>query len=98
MRKPAEVLELALATLDEHTDSCYMCCHLDWLHVQEYISEQECLDTRRVVRKSIDFRTTLRGYLADKGIVPRGVFSQDAKYRPYMVEFYTNLIATLKQE
>lgn len=98
MRKPAEVLELALTMLDDHDDSYYMCLHLDWMYMKEHITCEECFDTKAAVRNSIEFRVTLRGYLVYKGILPFTIVTMQPEYRPYMVEFYTNLIATLKQE
>lgn len=98
MRKPAEVLELALTLLDENKDSCYMCVHLDWMGLEGYILQDEKFDTRSCVLSAIGGYSTLGGYLRSIDIVPWDLMSDSPEYRPYMVEFYTNLIAKLKQE
>lgn len=97
MRKPWEVLELAISTLDEFSDSCYMCNHLEWLFLEERITMDECENAKHVVRASIDYRNTLRGYLVDKGVIPWHIVSCAAEYRPYQVKFYTDLVIKLKE-
>lgn len=98
MRKPAEVLELALTLLDKYEGSYFMCFHLDWLSLKGYIDDIECRHTQHEVRKAIRFRTTLCSYLWEFGDVPMAISSSDAEFRPYQVKFYTDLINKLKQE
>ena len=98
MRKPAEVLELALSLLDSFDGSYFMCLHLDWLELEGLITQDEKFDTRSVVMESLKGYTTLSGYLTSKGIKPYLINSYMPEYRPYQVTFYTDLINKLKQE
>lgn len=99
MRKPAEVLELALSLLDmSRHHSYYMCCHLDWMDYEGYISTEEKHAARSCIAIAICGFGTLRSYLFSINVIPYGLYSDSPEYRRYQVEFYTNLIATLKQE
>lgn len=98
MRKPWEVLELALSLLDEYEDSYFMCNHLDWLEMKGLITQEEKFATRTVVMSSIKGYSALSGYLTSIGVKSYLILADAPEYRPYQVEFYTNLIATLKQE
>lgn len=98
MRKPAEVLELALTLLDSHSRSEFMCIHLDWMEELGHISTDEKHATRMVIMVAISPWSTLSGHLRSKGVMGTYQLAGTIGYRKLQVTFYTNLIATLKQE
>lgn len=99
VRKPAEVLELALTLLDLNKDSYFMCYHLEWMAGKGgYISDDECTIAQQAVRHAISYLSTLSVYLWVSGEMPMSVAARDPEYRPYQVKFYTDLVNKLKQE
>ena len=98
MRKPAEVLELALSLLFEHNANRFMCNHLDWMEAQGHITLEEKHATRSVIMIAISPWSTLSGHLRNAGVMRPGQMSGSCGFRQHQVTFYTNLIATLKQE
>ena len=99
MRKPAEVLELALSLLDENkVDNHYMCVHLDWLEQGGHITMEEKHATRSIVVAAISPWSSLSGHLRSVGVMKDREMSDSPGFREHQVTFYTNLIATLKQE
>lgn len=99
MRKPAEVLELALKLLNLNKNSYFMCSHLEWMAGKGgYITDNECIIAQQAVRHAIAYQSTLSAYLWVSGELPITVAARDPEFRPYQVKFYTDLINKLKQE
>lgn len=99
MKHVSQTLELAIKLLDK--DPCYahyICVHLDWMNVQEYITEEELADARAVVIEAIGNEVTLAGYLRTKKLMPHNISVHSAEYRPYQVKFYRDLIAKLRAD
>lgn len=99
LRKPAEVLELALTLLDENKcDSHFMCLQLDWMEFHNYITQAEKFATRTTVMCAISPWRTLGSHLRSVGVLSANETSGSAGYRKHQVKFYTDLINKLKQE
>lgn len=99
MRKPAEVLELALTLLDANIkESKFMCAQLDWLEFHSRITQSEKLATRTVVMHAISPWNTLSGHLRSVGVMQPDTSSRSPGFREHQVKFYTDLINKLKQE
>ena len=99
MRKPAEVLELALTLLDVNVhESKFMCIHLDWMEFHDYITLAEKHAARSQVIRAISPWATLSGYLRSIDVLKTGETSGTAGFRDHQVKFYTDLINKLKQE
>lgn len=98
MRKPAEVLELALSLLFEHEANTFMCIHLDWMEAQGHITIEEKHATRSVIMIAISPWSTLSSHLRSTGVMQRDQLAGSCGFHKHQLTFYTNLIATLKQE
>lgn len=99
MRKPAEVLELALTLLDDNKyESHFMCLQLDWMEFHNYITQAEKFATRTTVMCAINPWNTLGGHLRSVGVMQPDASSRSPGFRAHQVKFYTDLINKLKQE
>jgi hypothetical protein len=97
MRKAHETLELALSLLDQNPcNREYMCCHLDWMDMQGYITIAESSDAQGVIRRSIGNCATLAQYLRETEAMPQQVAVLSVEFRHYQETFYRGLISKLQ--
>jgi hypothetical protein len=95
----SQTLELALSLLDNDPDSnAYMCCHLDWMAVRDYITGQEANDAKDAILPLLGGWVTLAQYLRDTKAMPQHVAVLSPEYRHYQLTFYRGLIARLRAE
>lgn len=99
MRKPSEILELAISLLEEDEEhNRFMCIHLAWMHDHGHISICEERNTRKVVMAAIYPWHSLAAHLQDKGVLARGELSDSPGFSVHQLKHYIDLIIKLKQE
>lgn len=92
-----QTLELALSLLDKNPISRrYMCCHLEWMWTSDYITEDEMVAAKAVIRANIGNHVTLAQYLRSTGGMPKGFSVHSPEYRHHQLTFYRGLISKLQ--
>lgn len=99
MRHVSQTIELALSLLTKDpVNAQYMCIHLHWMTIHNYITEEECSEALGVINLAIGNHVTLANYLRAEKMMPKYVAVLSPEFQHYQLTFYRNLISKLRKE